>query len=81
MSLYALVPEFRRRIGRPAGTTLLPTPAASRIRHPVSYRASVRFPVRALAAPMNGAGPARCIGPQPAAPDHRILNGVYTGVS
>lgn len=30
---------------------------------------------------MNGAGPARRIGPQPAAPDHRILNGSYTGVS
>lgn len=81
MSLYALVPESRRRIGRPAGAAILPTPVASRIRHPVSYRASVHFPVRAPAAPMNGAGPARCIGPQPAAPDHRILNGTYTGVS
>ncbi|AWV03815.1 hypothetical protein DM992_32035 [Burkholderia sp. JP2-270] len=81
MSLHVLVPEFLRRIGRPAGTTILPTPVASRIRHPVSYRAPVRFPVRAPAASMSDAGPARRIGPQPAAPDLRILNGVYTGVS
>lgn len=81
MSLYSLVPESRRRICRPAGTAILPTPVASRIRHPVSYRASVHFPVCALAAPMSGADPARRIGPQPAAPDHRILNGTYTGVS
>lgn len=81
MSLYALVPEYRRGIGPHAGTTLHPTPVASRIRHPVSYRASVHFPVRALAAPMNGAGPARRIAPPHAAPDHRIPNGAYTGVS
>ncbi len=34
-----------------------------------------------MAATMNGAGPARRIAPQPATPDHRILNGTYTGVS
>src|SRR6185312_7579854 len=81
MSLYALVPEHRARVCRPAGAPLLPTPVASRIRHPVSYRASVHFPVRAMAATTNGAAPARRIAPPPAAPDHRILNGAYTGVS
>jgi hypothetical protein len=81
MSLYALVPEYRRRTCLRAATTLHPTPVASRIRHPVSYRASVHFPVRAMAATMNGAGPARRIAPPHAAPDHRIPNGAYTGVS
>ncbi|WP_175903923.1 hypothetical protein [Burkholderia seminalis] len=81
MSLYALVPEYRRRNRPRAATTLHPTPAASRIRHPVSYRASVHFPVRAPSAPMNGAGPACRIAPPHAAPDHRIPNGAYTGVS
>ncbi|WP_334035695.1 hypothetical protein [Burkholderia cepacia] len=81
MSLYALIPEYRPRVCRPAGTTLLPTPAASRIRHPVSYRASVRFPVRARAATMNGARPARRIAAPSAILHYRILNGAYTGVS
>ncbi|WP_322083473.1 hypothetical protein [Burkholderia sp. BCC1972] len=81
MSLYALVPEYRRRIDPRAATTLQPTPVASRIRHPVRTCAPVHFPVRALAATMNGAGPARRIAPPPATPDHRIPNGAYTGVS
>ncbi|HGO6124345.1 TPA: hypothetical protein ACK3RK_002839 [Burkholderia cepacia] len=81
MSLYALVPEYRPRVCRPAGTTLLPTPVASRIRHPVSYRASVGFPVRARAATTNGARPARRIAAPSAILHDRILNGTYTGVS
>ncbi|WP_069704670.1 hypothetical protein [Burkholderia seminalis] len=81
MSLYALVPEYRRRIRSRVATTLHPTPAASRIRHPVSYRTSVHFPVRARAATMNGAGSACSIASSHAAPDHRIPNGAYTGVS
>jgi len=34
-----------------------------------------------MAATMNGAAAARRIAPPPAAPDHCILNGAYTGVS
>jgi len=81
MSLHALVPESRRRSHRPAGTTILPTPVASRIRHPVSYRASVHFPVRVLAAPMSGADWRRGVARQPAAPEYRIAHDAYTGVS
>ncbi|HDR9489409.1 hypothetical protein [Burkholderia stabilis] len=81
MSLYVLVPESRRRIDRSAEATTTPTPVASRIRHPVSYRASVHFPVRAMAATISDAVPNRCIAPQPAAPDHRILTSAYTGIS
>ncbi|WP_321856487.1 hypothetical protein [Burkholderia cenocepacia] len=82
MSLYALVPENRpRRYRRAARTTFPPTPVASRIRHPVSSRASVHFPVHATAVTMSGARPASRIALPFATQDHRILNGAYTGVS
>ncbi|MGP8471315.1 hypothetical protein ACT2FV_03465 [Burkholderia sp. PR2] len=79
MSLHALVPESRRRSRRPAA--IFPTPVASRIRHPVSYRASVHFPVRALAATMSRADRRRRVARQPVAPEYRIAHDAYTGVS
>ncbi|KUZ17259.1 hypothetical protein WI69_16765 [Burkholderia diffusa] len=81
MSLHALVPESRRRSHRPAGITIFPTLVASRIRHPVSYRASVHFPVRAPSATTSCADRRRRVAGQPAAPEYRIVHDAYTGVS